>query len=338
MLKTKWIPNFSRLPAQALHLVARRFDDISILTQMPLRHLELKAVRFTDQDGFYMLGCLPSLETLAIQVHGKEAELPGLDLSGCARLRACALAGISATELQVPAGCSVLLQSGCMGMMHPCSPACPSCQSKDHDVRSFLTSLFAASTFLEVGNNQTDISLEVGQSLQHLQSLSISGHIVKLSIKVPLRLTSLQALASSELLLRFNHYRHATSMAEALQAYNFKCERGLNVSEMRPLFDTLCDLEKHGSHMNRYHMCGRVPSGGVRVKQTARKRVGPRPLKDIGWVNGIEPGDMSSTAYTAAVDEHFAAHAGSAGATAPMSFAQLHNPVCRFSQLPLTST
>jgi hypothetical protein len=81
------------LPAQALHLVARCFDDISILTQMPLRHLELKAARFTDQRGFYMLGCLPSLETLAIQVHGKEAKLPGLDLSGCARLRVCALAG-----------------------------------------------------------------------------------------------------------------------------------------------------------------------------------------------------------------------------------------------------
>ncbi len=278
-----------------------------------------------------MLGCLRSLETLAIQVHGEEAELPGLDLSGCVRLRGCALAGISATELQVPAGCSVLLKSGCMGMVHPCSPACPSCQSKDYDVRSFLTSLFAASTFLEVGNNQTDITLEVRESLQHLESLSISGRRVKLSTKVPLRLTSLRALASSELLLKFSHYRHATSMAEALQAYNFECERGLDASDMRPLFEILKDSDKLGLPMNRY---GEVPSGGVRVKQTARKTTGPpdpREFQEIGWVNGIERDEMSSGAYTAAVDERLAAHAGSAGATAAMSFAQLHNPVCRFS-------
>ena len=53
--------------------------------------------------------------------------------------------------------------------------------------------------------------------------------------------------------------------------------------------------------------------------------------------NGIEPDEMSSRAYTAAVDERLAAHAGSAGAMAAMSFAQLHNPVGRFSLLPLTS-
>ena len=240
-------------------------------------------------------------------------------------------------------GCSVLLESGCLFMINPCSPACPSCVNKDYDVRSFLSSPFAASTFLEVGNDHTDISLEVGLSLQRLESLSISGRKVKLSIKVPLRLTSLQALARSELSLRFSHYGYAASMAETLQAYNFKCKEGLDESRMRPLSDALSGLGKHHEDMYRVRL-RRLPSRSIRTKMTARKNIRPSlspdsdfdstppPQYGIGWVSSIAPDEMLSSAYTAAVNEHLAAHAGSAGATAAMSFAQLHNPVCRFSK------
>ncbi|CAL8464112.1 g3647 [Coccomyxa elongata] len=83
---------------RALRVSLGKLCNISPLTQMPLKHLQLELRDCVPVGGLNMLGCMALLETLVLHCgsdgfegHPNDGEyLPELDLGGCSNLRAIA--------------------------------------------------------------------------------------------------------------------------------------------------------------------------------------------------------------------------------------------------------
>lgn len=296
---------------QALHVNLGTLYNISPLTQLPLRHLQLEMSQCVPLGGLKMLGCMALLETLVIHCtigslwFGGHPDVgdpfPKLDLRGCTHLFAVAFKMSIPLQVQVPEKCSVHLESGCELLTNVSSTlkACNSCTcfvNRNSRLCQFLGNRFAALTSLQISGNfdphgQDDddsdndddsdsdndgafepLSVILGSNVRHLKFLNIRSSRSRRGVFLDIA-ASLQ-LVSLQVLAEGHlsvSISHPGTLAAALQVFHLQGSNELDKSTW--LKPLLRELRGVGKGYGTYHT-------------TPQKNRG-LPYRGVRWMAGI---------------------------------------------------
>ena len=267
---------------QALRLQARTLYNISTLTQLPLRHLELDITESIIVADLTELWKLAHLETLVVKSYKDQDRhdpyarrggfLPKLDLRACTKLRAVSFKIFVPSGLEVLQGCSVNLVGAC-NMLTALRSTCTSCSCLVHDageVSALLDATFPVLTCLKIDASitpdgcQTDeaglyppLVMRLGENVKHLKSLSIQDHQfskgINLDIMESVQLVSLRVQTVGELNMNISN---VASLAASLQEFCIQCDKHVSKHpQMQMLLSAVVD---EGNYVHARPFEGRV--------------------------------------------------------------------------------
>ena len=291
---------------QALRLQARTLYNISTLTQLPLRHLELDITESIIVAGLTDLGKLAHLKTLVVNSFTNRHQsgdymyqrgiLPKLDLRACTNLYAVSFLMCVPCDLKVLQGCSVNLVVACK-LLTCLRFAWTSCTCLVHDagvLSEFLGATFTHVTCLKIdayGCERDDqghgppLVVRLGENVKHLKSLSIQSYpfpnVISLDITGSLQLVSLEVRTLGELILNISD---VASLAASLQEFCIQCDK---------------PVSKHPQMQMLLSAVDRVDKGNYIVTRPS-VHFGYLPYV-LCWIRGPEPVDVE------AFNERFAA-------------------------------
>lgn len=293
---------------QALRLQAAGLYNISTLTQLPLRHLQLEITDSVVIAGLNKLGAMAHLETLMIKCNNESdyfgaypnggGILPDMNLRASTNLRAVAFNIFVPGGLKVPQGCSVTLLGAC-GVLTDLSSlsVCTSCTCVENDAEDlsrFLSATFPALTHLKIDamwppddgardedGNHPPLDVQLGKNVKHLRALSIrtGSRDVNLGITESLQLTSLEVLAEGELNVTISNL---ASLAAALQMYRFQWNRS---------FQTHAQLHELQGAL---HCLGKSNDPMGRLKPSSGRANGDDFLCELCWMQGTARTDSEA--------------------------------------------